>query len=184
MFKFLQYIAVIFSLVSCDNHNQIQEKALHRRKADKCCNQYSVLKEHFIADLRNENIPLDNIEGILGKKARNIMIVRIFGNYCGTCIDSVFSIIIRNFETEDFIVLASDVSPRYLKYKFGDNFRIIDKNEINIPIEKKQMPYFFFFDKDKISKHVFIVDKVSLELLNEYCTVLNDLYFSKKERAD
>lgn len=177
MCRFLCYIVAIYMLSGCAN----RQKNNLPIQNNNCCKKYTILQEHILAEMKNENIPLNNIEEILDQETDGIVIARIFGNYCGTCIDSIFSTILRTFKEGNFVVFASDISSRYLKHKFGNSFRIVDINEINIPIERKQMPYLFYFDNDKVSKHMFIVDKVSLDLFNEYCNSINNRYFLGKE---
>src|SRR5690554_3063054 len=168
MYKTLLLCVVFFlMLLNCTNNKQDKNPLFDHEKI--CCKNNLILQEHFLAKIENENIVLQNIDEFLDDKNKEIVIARVFGNYCGTCVDSIFSTLSRIFEEENFIVLSSDISPRYLKYKFENNFVDIENNEIKIPTELKQMPYLFYYDKDKIAKHIMIVDKVSLGMLDEYC---------------
>ena len=151
----------------------------------------------IIASMESDNLSLDMETEIVSIEDKNVcylkdiihpdsmyLIFRVPLNYCGDCINDIFErlqVLEDSISCIRIIAIASGGTTREMKVKllpFKDKFEIYQAllSGIGLPLDWSNIPYMVFTNNGKTSKHIFIIDSPSIELLNDYIILLSKKY--------
>ena len=100
---------------------------------------------------------------------------------CNLCIETTIDKLKSTFvdySTNDKIVLLStNVNPRLKEAYYGKELYSYDNMKLDIPYEKKGLPYMFVVDSNMQVKLFFIPDIRTPELTDYYLSCMNKRFF-------
>jgi len=99
-------------------------------------------------------------------------------NMCRPCIEGVFSVVKKffpDFETNPNILCIADVEQRFKDNYFGKKVVSFNQKD-DFPLYELDAPYLFILDKDLCIKLLFITDRTSPELTEEYLKIIKERF--------
>lgn len=144
---------------------------------------YYYLTELYQFTLQNELMSIANPQVYLGNDADSTrflsdlvesptLVFRFSGEACSVCTDFVIKELRRTFQ--DFrsegriILLGSNVSNAIKEDHYGKNVTSLLLDDLNLPFEQYNIPFFFILDSDFKCKMMFIPDKSFPDLTKYY----------------
>jgi hypothetical protein len=104
---------------------------------------------------------------------------------CNTCIDVQFDALkklAKKIGEKNIIILASYKSDadfnRFMRIN-KLNFEVYNVEHINLPLEKRNIPYYFITDKSLFAKLVFIPRKEYPKVYEKYFEIITKRFFTK-----
>jgi len=112
------------------------------------------------------------------------LIFRYSVSYCGDCIHEICTKLVQlrdSIPCVNIIIIVSGGTFREMKvkmYPYKDVFPIflMLNNDLDLPADKSNVPYMFFINDTKTTKHTLVIDPNSLDLLQEYIQTLSKKY--------
>jgi len=143
--------------------------------------------------LAGESVPLNNPRVYFGNdtvhsfklfnnnRKGKYLVFRFSGLFCDKCIDDLMNRIRQTFpdlaENNKIILLCSEVNPRMKEDYYGKKLLSYQSGDMNLPLEKVSIPFFFIIDESRISKLVFVPDISKPSLTDYYLRIIKHRFF-------
>ncbi|MDR1756141.1 MAG: hypothetical protein LBR65_04170 [Culturomica sp.] len=157
------------------------------------------LKLNFWANIENSRITLeeivakDSLNNVLPlsdiwKNGRKQMLVcRFSESHCESCVNFSIQSVLHRVGTigKEHVLFLGHYRNNRIFNKTKPLYHIHNLNtynaaELNIPAESLGFPYYFVLNDDLTVSNVFIPDKATPEITDNYLTMINKRYFAKE----
>jgi hypothetical protein len=169
--------------------------ACREKAPDNTCKQLlQTLSDNVSLSYNSENYALDDSIVLCSEKGNNFLltdsiqsprlIFRFSENACDACILKVFECLMtQNVQNNNILVIATYKDNRTLKiFKTSNNITVpiyrIVFGDLDLPVERKNVPYLFMLDNDKISKLLFVPNQYHLQFTAQYFEVVKKRFFN------
>lgn len=180
--------------IKSNNSGFITIYSLLNKKLDKKKSELLAFEQNFIQEKENENLKIDGNLGLIDISGKtvlakdiikaNSLVLRFSELNCGACIDAEINALIKNKNKikKDAILIAYYQDKRNLFVFYKDfqkkgltNFKmyLLPNNDLHIPLDKLNIPYYFCINSDLTMNNFFIPQKDKPKLSNVYldCTL-------------
>ena len=93
-------------------------------------------------------------------------------NTCSPCVQECVNMLERYMpdylENENIVFLSPDYLPRFRENCYGKRLLGLRNEELGIPLEKEEVPFFFTLDKDLTIKNLHVVNKNDFKRTGAY----------------
>ncbi|GAB6013570.1 hypothetical protein [Viscerimonas tarda] len=163
-----------------------EEDELHSYKVNFTTN---ILNSNFQLDSIMIKDPLNNIipmKEAFGCEQKQMLVCRFSELYCESCVDFALQLFRHwtdSIGVENVLFLGAYRNNRIFnrtKPLYGiQNMNVYNVSELNIPVEERGYPYYFILNYDLTISNVFIPDKATPSITNNYLKMINKRYFAK-----
>ena len=157
------------------------------------------LKKNFEVNIENSNIRIDelfvkdtlnnilSLSDVFKNGNDKILVCRFSESHCESCVTySIWSILNQIDATgkDNVVFLGKHRNNRIFNqekthYNIQD-MSVYNSATLNLPVEALSFPYYFILGSDMTISNVFVPDKATPVITNDYLRMINKRYFSKK----
>lgn len=177
------FLILILITISCSfflylSNNKLEKKqqSIREFENDICLVNYELNISNSGVKIPDMQLFFDSLSNIMSSRKKPILVLRIKGYYCNTCIDSEFKSMEKMPEElkNNTYLFVSNLSRRLLKQSLKKHNLNLAHEEIPLNIlekynfEKHEYPYYFLLHEDMRISHIFIPDKQFEDLTIRY----------------
>lgn len=155
-------------------------------------------KVNFIASLKSNGTRLDSIQlkdstgkltmlkDLLRDGNNHTLVYRFSEFHCSSCVSAALQAFLKwklSIDEKNTLILGNYQNNRIFnrtKQTYAiQNLNVYNSSRLELFAEELGFPYFFLLTKDGTITNIFVPDKATPELTNDYFKMINERYFKK-----